>query len=58
MNRPELKSVSIAPSPANARAVLAVTLGVEDVEIIFSTDHKYAGPPGKEEVYAGEEGII
>lgn len=55
MNRPELTSVSISPNPANAKAALTVTIGVDDIEIIFGTEYYYAG---NNEIYAGEEGVI
>ena len=57
MNRPELKSCIITPNPTNARATLTVSIGVEDVEIIFGTDYKYA-KASDTEVYAGEDGVI
>ena len=58
MNRPELQSCTLTPNPSKTRATLTVTIGVEDVEIVFGTDYKYANSSGNEEIYAGEEGII
>ena len=58
MNRPELKSCSITPNPVGAKATLTLAIGVDDMEIVFGTDYKYAKGAGYEEIYAGEEGII
>ena len=58
MNRPEMNTCSITPNPAKSRATLTVSVGVEDIEIVFGTDYKYAKSSGSEEIFAGEEGII
>lgn len=58
MNRPEMKTCSITPNPVGAKATLTLSIGVEDVEIVFGTDYKYAKAAGYEENFAGEEGII
>ena len=55
MNKPEMQSILITPNPANARTALTVTIDVEDIEIVFSTEYYYAG---NNEIYAGEEGVI
>lgn len=57
MNRPELQTVSITPNPANARATMTLVIGVEDREIVFSTEYRYAKSSGTE-MYTGEDGII
>ncbi len=57
MNRPELKVCTISPNPVTTKATLAVTISVDDVEIIFGTDYKYARH-SESEVYAGEDGIM
>lgn len=57
MNRPDLKAVTISPNPADARAAIAVTLDIEDKEIVFSSSYNYAKSPNSE-IYAGEDGLI
>lgn len=58
MTRPDLKACSITPSPAVTKTVLTVLVEINDIEIVFSTEKKYAKSSGKEEIYAGEEGLI
>lgn len=56
MMRPVLKTYS-APKQANARQTFTVTLTVEDLELIYGTEDKYASAANTE-LYTGEEGII
>lgn len=56
MKRPVLKTYN-APKVVKTRESFMITVEVNDLELVFSTDYKYTSA-SKTEVYAGEEGII
>lgn len=55
MTRPVLKTYQ-SPKTVKAREAFVITMTVEDLELIFSSDKKYAAENA--ELCAGEEGII
>ena len=55
MKRPVLKICTIAPREAKAREAVKITVGIQDLELIFGTEHSYAAGPRETEVYEGEE---
>lgn len=58
MKRPVLKICTVTPRAAKARETVKIAVGVEDLELVFSTEHRYAAGPRETETYAGEEETI
>lgn len=56
MIRPVLEAYK-APKTVKTRETFRVTMTVQDLELVYGTDYKYASA-SKTEAYAGEEGII
>ncbi len=55
MKRPVLKICTVVPRAAKTRETVRITVGVEDLELVFGTEHSYAAKSQETEVYAGEE---
>jgi hypothetical protein len=58
MNKPKFSAITVSPLSTTTKKTITITVKVEDVQIVFASDLKYARSSNYETLAGEEVGII